>query len=152
MPNTVKRQWARPTSKFSAWTGGRCHRDITEPWTSRSANPVEAYDRCLCFSSTAARRREADAQSKHYALSLFVAENSGAVNGVVDATLRRNARLSRAPSTKDYTLYGEARASPKDYYRHHLAAHCSAVVYADATTLLTEGANLGYGLVRGEFG
>ena len=70
----------------------------------------------------------------------------------LEATLRRNAKLARAPGTKDFTQYGEARASPKDYYRHHLAAHCSAVVYADATALLTAAANLGYGLVQGEFG
>ena len=41
---------------------------------------------------------------------------------------------------------------PKDYYRHHLAAHCSAVVYADAAVLLNDAASLGYDLVRGEFG
>ena len=94
----------------------------------------------------------ADAQSKGYGFTLLVSESSGAVNGALEATLRRNAKLARAPGTKDFTQYGEARASPKDYYRHHLAAHCSAVVYADATVLLNEAANLGYGLVQGEFG
>ena len=118
-----------------------------------SGGLVLAYDRATGKGRVKAHDGDyADAQSKGFGFTLLVSESSGAVNGALDATLRRNAKLARAPGTKDFTQYGEARASPKDYYRHHLAAHCSAVVYADAAVLLNEAANLGYGLVRGEFG
>ena len=35
----------------------------------------------------------------------------------------------------DSTVYGVARSSPQRFYAHHLAAHSSAVVFADVVTL-----------------
>ena len=32
-------------------------------------------------------------------------------------------------------VYGIARSSPQRFYVHHLAAHASAVVFADTTTI-----------------
>ena len=72
----------------------------------------------------------------------------GAVSPTFDAALRRLSRLSRAPGTKDYTLYGESPSSPSDFYRHHLAAHSAAVNHADATTILNEAASLSFFLAR----
>ena len=44
-------------------------------------------------------------------------------------------RTSRLPTTQDSTVYGIARSSPRGFYAHHLAAHASAVIFADVTTV-----------------
>ena len=55
-------------------------------------------------------------------------------------------RQSRAPGTHDSTVYGEARASPKAFYRHHTAAISAAVASADATVLLNAAATMSFEL------
>ena len=92
----------------------------------------------------------ADAKSKGYRLNLYVTEPSGAVCPALDATLRHLGRLSRAPTTKDYTRYGKAKSSPRDFYRHYtVAAHAAAVAYADAAVILDDAANKSFWLARG---
>ena len=54
-----------------------------------------------------------------------------------DAAFRALDKESRLKTTHDSTVYGEARASPKAFYRHHTAAISAAVASADATVLLT---------------
>ena len=90
-----------------------------------------------------------DSQCKGYGLTLVVAESTGAVNGEYDRLLRRLSRLSREPGTADYTQYGVSRASPRDFYSHHLVAHSAAVVFADVTTILDDAANKSFWLSRG---
>ena len=90
----------------------------------------------------------ADALAKGYGLALLCSETSGAVSPVFDATLRRNARLARAPDTTDHTRYGASPSSPQDYYNHHLAAHSSAVVFADVDSILTGAATQNFFLAR----
>ena len=51
--------------------------------------------------------------------------------------LRANARVARAPGTRDSTVYGAARTSPREYYAHHSAAISAAIVFADARVLLS---------------
>ena len=91
----------------------------------------------------------ARARGKGYHLNLYTTEPSGAVCPSLDATLRRHSKLSRAPTTKDLTGYGRAKSSPRDYYRHYLAAHGAAVAFADATTVLNDAANKSFWLTRG---
>ena len=91
----------------------------------------------------------ADARSKGYGNTLLLTETSGAIAPAFDALLRRYARLAREHGTVDYTVYGESRSSPRDFYRHHLAAHSQAVVFADVSTLLDAAANKAYWLARG---
>ena len=55
---------------------------------------------------------------------------------------------SRGGEADGYDGYGESRSSPRDYYRHHLAALSSALVFADTTTLLDKAASLGLGVVN----
>ena len=88
----------------------------------------------------------ADALSKGFGVSLLVTESTGAVSPALDALLRRYSRLSRAPGTTDHTRYGVSPASPRDFYRHHLAAHSAAVGHADAVVLLKQAATLGHAL------
>ena len=68
----------------------------------------------------------------------------------MDALLRAHDRLSREPGTQDYTRYGESRASPCTFRRHHLAAHSAAVAYTDAATLLSDAASKAFWLARGQ--
>ena len=62
-----------------------------------------------------------DALRKGYGLTLLVTETTGAITPTFDALYRRYNKLSREPGTADYTVYGESRSSPQDFYRHHLA-------------------------------
>ena len=90
----------------------------------------------------------ADAQSKGFGLTLLHTETSGAIAGALDALLRRYDRLSRAVGTVDTTEYGQSPASPRTYYRHHLAAHSAAVVFADVVTIHDDVQHLGSQLTR----
>ena len=89
-----------------------------------------------------------DAISKHIRVNLYVAEPSGAVCPGLDATLRRLGRLSRAPATKDLTCYGRAASSPRDFYRHYLAWHAAAVVFADVEAILNDAAAMSFRLTH----
>ena len=73
----------------------------------------------------------------------------GAVSPAYDALLRRYARLAREAGVVDYTVYGESRSSPQDFYLHHLSAHSAAVVYADVDTLLDAASCRSFWLARG---
>ena len=70
-------------------------------------------------------------------------------------TPRRAARADReaseesVPVTRDHTLYGDSTASPSSFYRHHLAAHSSAVVFTDADTVLDDASTKAFWLARG---
>ena len=44
---------------------------------------------------------------------------------------------------------GRAKSSPRDFYRHYLAAHAAAVALADATVILNDAANKDFWLARG---
>ncbi len=81
-------------------------------------------------------------------MTLAALESSGAVTGDFERQLRFYGSLADAPGTTDLTCYGESRSSPKSYYRHHLAALCSEVVFADAETVLHKRDQLGCVLLR----
>ena len=51
------------------------------------------------------------------------------------------------PGTQDSTVYGSSRASPRAFYAHHTAAISSAIVFADANTILNAGSYLSFSLV-----
>ena len=55
-----------------------------------------------------------------------------------DATVARGRRPAAAkrPEVQDTIVYGAGRASPKTFFRHHLAAISSAIARADAQTVL----------------
>ena len=90
-----------------------------------------------------------DALSKGYGVTLCHAETNGAVAPAFDALLRRLARLAREPGVQDCTSYGESASSPRDFYRHHLAAHSAAVSSADATVVLEHVRHLNFLLTHG---
>ena len=46
--------------------------------------------------------------------------------------IRRLATHVTTPEGHDGTAYGLSRLSPQSFYRHHLSAISSAIVYADA--------------------
>ena len=84
----------------------------------------------------------ADAQRRGNPVTLLVAESTGAISTTFAAALRALGRSARLATTHDSTVYGISRSSPRDFYSHHLAAHSSAVVLADATTILNTAAEL----------
>ena len=118
--------------------------------SARGTPGTAPLDRSTGLGWVAARAGDySDAVSKGYRLNLYVAEPSGAVCPSLDATLRRLSKLSRAPTTKDLTAYGRAKSSPRDFYRHYLAAHSAAVAFADADAVLNDAANKSFWLTRG---
>ena len=68
-------------------------------------------------------------------VTLLVTESSGAISPTFDFCLRSLDREARAPGATDFTRYGESRASPRQFYAHHLAAISHAIVAADAMTI-----------------
>ena len=92
------------------------------------------------------RGQYADALSKGHPTVLLGMESTGALFTTFALFLQMLGRQSRAPGTHDSTVYGEARASPKAFYRHHTAAISAAVVNADATVLLNAAATMSFEL------
>ena len=79
----------------------------------------------------------ADALSRSHLVTLLVTECTGAVSQTVSKSLRALGRSSRAKGAVDHTRYGSSRASPTDFYTHHLAALSSAIVSIDAQAILS---------------
>ena len=52
----------------------------------------------------------------------------------------------------DCTAYGSGRASPRDFLSHHTAALSSALVAADARSILDAASTLDHRLVSGRHG
>ena len=73
-------------------------------------------------------------------------ESTGALFHTFALFLRMLGRQSTAPGTHDSTAYGDARTSPKTFYRHHTAAISAAVTSADASVLLNVAASMSFEL------
>ena len=59
-------------------------------------------------------------------------------------------KASTAPGTHDSTVYGTSRASPQDFYTHHVAAISAAVTQADAAVVLNSAASMSCRLSLGQ--
>ena len=68
-------------------------------------------------------------------MQLLVTENSGAMSRVIIMLLRSLAATSRGAHGHDSTVYGTARASPRGFFAHHLAAISAAIVLADSAAI-----------------
>ena len=53
-------------------------------------------------------------------------------------------QTARARGTQDGTTYGRSRSSTKSFFRQHLAAVSSAIVYQDAVLLANAAATLAF--------
>ena len=78
----------------------------------------------------------ADAIVKKNPLVLFLVETTGALSLEARAAIAYLHRLTKPRSARDGTLYGTARGATTSFRRHHTAAISSAVILADAETLL----------------
>ena len=84
----------------------------------------------------------ADALAKGHGVYLLVFESTGAMSAGVIRLLRSLAAAAKRPEVQDTTIYGAGRASPRTFYRHHLAAISSAIARADAQTVLRHATDL----------
>ena len=91
----------------------------------------------------------ADAQRRGNPVTLLVSESTGAISPDFFRALCALDKQSRLRTTHDATTYGVSRSSPRTFLDHHLAAHSSAVVLADATTLHSFGTALAFRLSIG---
>ena len=62
---------------------------------------------------------------------LLNTESTGALGHGLILMLRALARYAALPEGHDSTMYGMGSASPSSFYRHHLAAISSALIFAD---------------------
>ena len=85
-----------------------------------------------------------DALSKRYAVQLFVTESTGALSRRAVQLLGALARKARARGTQDKTAYGRSRSSTTSFFRHHLAAISSAIVYQDAVLIANAAATIAF--------
>lgn len=93
----------------------------------------------------------ADALSKGHGVLMLGMESTGALFTPFVLMLKTLGKLSTAPGTHDSTIYGTARASPQTFFRHHVAAISSAVVLADALSVLNSAATMSFKLTQGIF-
>ena len=78
------------------------------------------------------------AKPKGHGVLLLGSESTGAVFTACALLLKILGKASTAPGTHDATVYGTSRASPHCFYAHHIAAISSAIVLANALTVLNE--------------
>ena len=81
----------------------------------------------------------ADAIIKKNPLILFLVETTGALSLEARAAIAYLHRLTKPRCARDGTQYGTARGATTSFRRHHTAAISSAVILADAETLLRRG-------------
>ena len=91
----------------------------------------------------------ADAQRRGNPVTLMVSEVLGGLSRSTIKLLRAVATLARSSTAQDATVYGLSRASPRHHYPHHLAAISSAIVMADARTILNHAAHCAFMLSAG---
>ena len=78
----------------------------------------------------------ADAINRKNPLVLFLIETTGALSREARAAIAYLHRLTKPKCARDGTLYGTARGATTSFRRHHSTAISSAVIFADAETLL----------------
>ena len=91
----------------------------------------------------------ADALAKGHGVILLGCESTGALFTAFTLLLKALGRAANAPGTHDSTVYGSGRASPQGFYAHHVAAISSAVVNADALTVVNAASSMGFKLSVG---
>ena len=90
-----------------------------------------------------------DTLAKGHGVILLGCESTGALFTAFALLLKTLGRAAAAPGTHDSTVYGSGRASPQSFYAHHVAAISSAVVHADALTVLNAAASMSFKLSVG---
>lgn len=91
----------------------------------------------------------ADAQRRGNPVTLLHTETTGALSATLSQCLTALDQLSRARGSHDSTCYGLARASPRTFLAHHTAAISTAIVQADALTVVNHAAHLSFMLANG---
>ena len=82
-----------------------------------------------------------DAIAKGHPVRLWTVEGSGAVNGLLQLTIRQLARIASTSSGNGTTIYGSSRASTTDFYPHHITAIATAVTAANSKIILAQASN-----------
>ena len=91
----------------------------------------------------------ADALGRGTPCTLLVTETTGALSPNTVRMLLELAKQAKAPTTHDSTIYGTSKTSPSTYLAHHLAAISSAIVFADATSVMHAAAVMSFRLSMG---
>ena len=91
----------------------------------------------------------ADGQRRGHPVTLLACESTSALSPAFYQAFRALDRESRLSTTHDSTVYGVGRASPRGFLAHHLAAHSSGIVMANAATVHTFGSQLNFRLAAG---
>ena len=81
-------------------------------------------------------------------LDAFFAEDDDDADDAAESA-RRALKAARAPGSHDSTVYGSSRAAPQSFYAHHVASISSAVVNADARTVLNASSSMSFKLSLG---
>lgn len=85
-----------------------------------------------------------DALKKKHLVYLMHTETTGALSPTVTKILHTCAKAVTADPSLDSTIYGTNRASTRSFYAHHVAAISSAILRADATTLVNAATSLAF--------
>ena len=84
----------------------------------------------------------ADAIAKGHSTLLLVTESTGAMSDDLVHLLRSLAYHKKVDGHRDTTIYGLGRMSVQSFFQHHMSAISSAIVLADAQTLVAESVGL----------
>ena len=110
--------------------------------------PLDRATGCGWVRATTAHQY-ADGQRRGHSVTLLACESTGALSPTFYGAFRELDKHSRLRTTHGSTVYGVGRASPRTFLAHHVAAHSSAVVMADAVTVSTFRAQLSFRLSVG---
>ena len=84
----------------------------------------------------------ADAIARGHTTMLLVTETSGGMAPALITLLQTMGRAVKLDSANDTTIYGLGRMSTKSFFLHHLGAISSAIVMADARTIVREASSM----------
>ena len=89
------------------------------------------------------------AQARNNPVTLLARESTVALSSTFYNALVALDKESPLKTTHGSTVYGTARSSPRTFLAHHLAAHSSAVVTADAAAVHSYAIALAFRLTTG---
>ena len=75
-------------------------------------------------------------RAPHVPLTLVHSETTGALSPESLKSIAHLDKLANKPAHRDGTQYGSRRGATRSFRRHHTSEISSAIVYADAETLL----------------
>ena len=101
-----------------------------------TAHAEPAFNRTTGVGFVAPYAGDYRGRAPHVPLTLVHSETTGALSPESLKSIAHLDKLANKPAHRDGTQYGSRRGATRSFRRHHTSEISSAIVYADAETLL----------------